>query len=55
MNYVRKNIGIKRFRGVAVITSALHAEGRRFDPGRNHQSIPLFLYFYFKTKKTLFE
>ena len=27
---------IYRFRGVAVITSALHAEGRRFDPGRNH-------------------
>ena len=25
-----------RFRGVAVITSALHAEGPQFDPGRNH-------------------
>lgn len=24
------------FRGVAVITSASHAEGPRFDPGRNH-------------------
>lgn len=26
----------RRFRGVAVITSASHAEGPRFDPGRNH-------------------
>lgn len=25
-----------RFRGVVVITSALHAEGPQFDPGRNH-------------------
>ena len=25
----------QRFRGVVVITSALHAEGLRFDPGRN--------------------
>ena len=24
------------FRGVVVITSALHAEGPQFDPGRNH-------------------
>ena len=24
-----------RFRGVVVITSALHAEGPRFEPGRN--------------------
>ena len=26
---------VHRFRGVVVITSALHAEGLRFDPGRN--------------------
>ena len=25
-----------RFRSVVVITSALHAEGRQFEPGRNH-------------------
>ena len=30
------NASSNRFRGVAVITSALHAEGRRFDPGRSH-------------------
>ena len=27
---------LHRFRGVEVITSALHAEGPQFDPGRNH-------------------
>ena len=26
----------RRFRSVVVITSASHAEGRRFDPGRKH-------------------
>lgn len=26
------------FRGVVVITSALHAEGPRFEPGRNQRS-----------------
>lgn len=31
-------VSIFRFRGVAVITSASHAEGPRFDPGRNHVS-----------------
>ena len=28
-----------RFRSVVVITSALHAEGRRFEPGRNQFNI----------------
>ena len=36
--YERKNkqISINRFRGVEVITFALHAKGPRFDPGRKH-------------------
>jgi hypothetical protein len=32
------------FRGVAVITSALHAEGPRFDPGRNQLFFRSFFY-----------
>lgn len=52
MNYVNKNLDIKRFRGVAVITSALHAEGRRFDPGRNHQSLLFFYIFTLQLKNT---
>ena len=31
---VRHTCTYTRFRGVAVITSALHAEGPQFDPGR---------------------
>ena len=31
--YLRESV---RFRSVVVITSASHAEGRRFEPGRKH-------------------
>ena len=34
------------FRSVVVITSALHAEGRQFDPGRNHSSHFSFFFFF---------
>ena len=33
---VGRSYASPRFRSVLVITSALHAEGPRFDPGRNH-------------------
>ena len=36
------------FRSVVVITSALHAEGPRFDPGRNQHD---FLYRYYISHK----
>ena len=35
-----------RFRSVGVITSATHAEGRRFEPGRKHFSLPNLLLRY---------
>lgn len=34
--------GLSRFRGVVVITSALHAEDHRFDSGRNHLTFTYF-------------
>ena len=34
------------FRSVVVITSALHAEGRQFDPGRNHFFHFSFFFFF---------
>ena len=41
--YGRKNkqISINRFRGVEVITFALHAKGPRFDPGRKHFGVAI--------------
>ena len=38
------------FRSVVVITSALHAEGRQFDPGRNQMRLSLFFFNYFRFK-----
>ena len=35
------------FRSVVVITSALHAEGRRFEPCRKHFFFQLFFFFLF--------
>ena len=34
------------FRSVVVITSALHAEGRRFKPGRKQFFLIIFLFFH---------
>ena len=53
--------GKKSFRGVAVITSALHAEGPQFDPGRKHipsrhnviNIIKLFIYLKINSKLSL--
>ena len=36
-----------RFRGVAVITSASHAEGPQFDPGREQDYFLGFLFYFF--------
>ena len=37
--------------GVVVITSALHAEGPQFDPGRDQTFFPEMLYFLFLIKE----
>jgi hypothetical protein len=41
------------FRSVVVITSALHAEGRQFDPGRNQLVFNIFLKFFFILDHTI--
>ena len=41
-----------RFRSVVVITSALHAEGRQFEPGRN-QFFNFWFFFFFTGKQEL--
>ena len=45
-----RGAALRRFRSVVVITSALHAEGPRFDPGRNHCN---FLYPYYISHKVV--